>query len=311
MIWNKRGVVGGAGKIGVVDRGVEPAGDLGVEIIGDAVEELVDSVVVGLAARAVGLHESDACKCEGQVALDVGVDAEHEVAARRHGAVIGGVEGDLPGGRDRVVSPGVPGVESVEVEAGEDDVLVIDERRVLEEGRIFDRAAVLLGGAEVGQREDAVVVAGGRQRVEAAAHLADHRVDAAGAPGGAVVLAGGHELRRQAREQFGPADELRVLGARSAGSEQQTPGDQEGDKAETTTHTPSLGCVTKFANARRSCYPGGRRLHAPLLVRAASSGYAVDSTWVTGMQSGDQRAHPAAGGGRAASTSRAGTPASG
>ena len=215
------GVVGGAGKVGVVDRGVEPAGDLGVEVIGHAVEELVDAVVVRLAARAVGLDESDARERERQVTLDVGVDAEREVAARRHGAVGGGFEGDGPGGRDRVVPAGVPGVEGVEVEAGEDDVLVIDERGVLEEGRVLDRAPVLLGGAQVGQREDAVVVAGRRQRVEAAAHLADHRVDAARAPGRAVVLAGGDELRRQARQQLGPADEWRVLGARSAGGEQQ------------------------------------------------------------------------------------------
>ena len=68
-------VVGGAGQVGVVDRRVEAAGDLGVEVVGDAVEELVDAVVVGLAARAVGLHEADAGEDERQVALDVGVDA--------------------------------------------------------------------------------------------------------------------------------------------------------------------------------------------------------------------------------------------
>ena len=41
----------------------------------------------------------------------------------------------------------MPGVERVEVEVGEDDILMVDERGVLEEGRILDRAPVLLGRA--------------------------------------------------------------------------------------------------------------------------------------------------------------------
>ena len=44
------------------------------------VEDLVDLVVVRLAARAVRLDQADRLEHEGQVALHVGVDAQEEVA---------------------------------------------------------------------------------------------------------------------------------------------------------------------------------------------------------------------------------------
>ena len=96
----------------------------------------------------------------------------------------------------------VPGVEGIEVHTGEDDVLVVDERGVVEERRVLDRAPVLLGRAQVGEGEDVVVVAGRGQRVEAPPHLADDGVDATRPPGGAVVLARRVVLGRQTREQL-------------------------------------------------------------------------------------------------------------
>jgi hypothetical protein len=60
------GVIDGAGKVAVVDGGFEPACDLGVQIVGHAAEALVDAIVVRLAARAVGLDESDAASTNGR-----------------------------------------------------------------------------------------------------------------------------------------------------------------------------------------------------------------------------------------------------
>ena len=74
-------------------------------------------------------------------------------------------------------SPRRPGVRGFEVVAGEDGVFVIDERRVFKEGPVLDRTPVFLCSAQVGEREDGVVVAGGGQRIEALPHLADHCVD--------------------------------------------------------------------------------------------------------------------------------------
>ena len=152
------GVVGGARQVGVVDRRVEAARDLCIQVVSDAVQEHVDAVVIGLAARPVGFHEPDAGEDERQVALDVGIDAQREVAGRGHRVAVGGSEGDRPGRWDVGGAPPAPGVIGVEVEAGEDGVLVVDERGVLEERRIPDRAPVFLGCAKVGEREDAGVI---------------------------------------------------------------------------------------------------------------------------------------------------------
>ena len=217
MSWNARKSSARAGHVGVVDRRIEAAGDLGVQVVAHPVEELVDAVVVRLAARAVRLDHPDALEDEREIALDMRVHAEQEVAGGGHRAVGGGVEGDRP--RRRRGPAGVPGIVGAEVVLAEHGRLVVDERGVLEERRILDRAPVLLGGAQIGQREDGVVVAGVREGVEAAGHLADQRVDAARAPGGAVVLAGGLVLRGQAGQQLGPPDVRGILRAREAGGQ--------------------------------------------------------------------------------------------
>ena len=201
MSWNTPASSAVPGRLRVVDRRIEATGDLGVQVVGDAVEENVHAVVIGLAAGAVGLHEPDAGERERQVALDVGVDAQREVALRVHRAVGGGLERDRPRRGDVVAPTRVPGVEGVEVQAGEDGVLVVDEPGVLEERRILDRAPVLLGRPQVGEGEDAVVVARPRQRVEAPTHLADDGVDATRPAGGAVVLARRVVLGRQTGQQ--------------------------------------------------------------------------------------------------------------
>jgi hypothetical protein len=127
---------------------------------------------------------------------------------------VGRAEGDRPRRRHVGGPSGVPVVEGVEVVLGEHGVLVIDEPRVLEERRVLDRPPVLLGRAQIGEREDGVVVARRRERLEPAVHLADHGVDAVGAPGGAVVLTGGLVLGREPGGERRPPHERRILGSR-------------------------------------------------------------------------------------------------
>ena len=245
------------GSVGVVDGGVEAGGDLGVEVVDHAVEDLVDAVVVRLAARAVRLDQSDPREHERQVALHMGVDAEQEVAGRGHLAVGGGAEGDRPGFGHRRAPARVPVVERVEVVPREHGVLVIDEAGVVEEAGILDRAPVLLGGAQIGQREDRVVIAGGRQRVEAAAHLTDHGIDAARAAGRAVVLARRAVLRGQAGQQVGPADVRRIVGVGGAGHEQAGAREQQADDAKAG-HAQPLSLIPEPERSA-GLIPGGGR----------------------------------------------------
>jgi len=79
-----------------------------------------------------------------------------------------------------------------------------------------------------------------RQRIEAPAHFTDHGVDAVRPPGRAVVRARGIELRRQPRQESGPPDIWRVLGACGTGGGQQQQADEEQAPEAETTHTPSF-----------------------------------------------------------------------
>ena len=58
----------------------EAAGDLGDEVVGQPVEDLIHAIVVRLPAGAVRLDEPDAVKDEREVALDVCVDTEEQIA---------------------------------------------------------------------------------------------------------------------------------------------------------------------------------------------------------------------------------------
>ena len=93
--------------------------------------------------------------------------------------------------------------------------------RVVEERRVLDGAAVLLGRPQICEREDGVVVTRFRERVEPALHLADHRIDTTCAARCAIVLAGGLILGREPRKQRRPPEEGRFLGLRGARREQE------------------------------------------------------------------------------------------
>ncbi len=151
-------IVEGRRQIGVVDRRVEAAGDLGNEVVGHTVEDLIHAIVIRLPAGAVRLDEPDAVEDEREVALDVCVDAEEQIAVRGNGTISCRVERDSPRRRDRSSPFRRPGVVGGEVVAREEDVLVIHEGCVVEERGRFDGPSVLLGHAQVGQGEDRVVV---------------------------------------------------------------------------------------------------------------------------------------------------------
>ena len=98
------------------------------------VEDAIDAIVVGLARGPVGSDEADRVQREGQIAVDMGAQAEQQVARRGGLPAIGGVERDLP--RRRRAAGCLPGVPRGEVEVGEDGVVVIQPRAVGEERRI-------------------------------------------------------------------------------------------------------------------------------------------------------------------------------
>jgi hypothetical protein len=63
-------------EVGVFYRRVEAAGDLGNEVVGHTVEDLIHAIVIRLAARAVRLDHPEAVNDEREIALDVRIDAE-------------------------------------------------------------------------------------------------------------------------------------------------------------------------------------------------------------------------------------------
>ena len=92
------------------------------------------------------------------------VDAKHDVAGAetaRWSAARNAIAHACGTAASRPAAPVVVGIEVV---AREHHILVIDEVRVLEERRVLDRAPVLLGRAQVRQREDGVVVTRARER---------------------------------------------------------------------------------------------------------------------------------------------------
>ena len=86
-----------------------------LERVGDRSEELVHLVVVGLARAPVRLHEPDRGERVGEVAVDVRVHAQQQVADPRDVGRGGSVEGGPPRNRDRSARDGV--VEGAEVVA--------------------------------------------------------------------------------------------------------------------------------------------------------------------------------------------------
>jgi hypothetical protein len=119
----------------VVDRRVEALRQLAHQRIRGVVEEEVGLVEVGLPGLAVGPHKAHRGQHEGQVAVDVRVDAEQQVAGTGHPPVPRRVERGLPGrGHGRPVA-GLVAVVGVEVVLREHRVHVVDVRHVLEVAR--------------------------------------------------------------------------------------------------------------------------------------------------------------------------------
>ena len=104
MVWKSARSSMVVGRLSL-DGQVEAAGDLRNDVVGHAVEDLIHPIVVRLPAGAVRLDEPDAVKDEREVALDVCVDAEEQIAVRGNGAIspasnatrhAGGTEAVLP-----------------------------------------------------------------------------------------------------------------------------------------------------------------------------------------------------------------------
>ena len=166
-------------------------------------------------------------------------DAEVQVARRGLLARAHGVERHEPGARHPATPAGVgqrgpPVVMGPEVVGGEDRVLEVHEPRVPEEARRQHRAPVLLGGPEVGEREDRSVVTGPRERPQAAVHLLEDDVHALGIARRADIGAGGVVARAQPGQQRGPRGQ-RGLGGRAPGPAdacRQSQGEERVERAE-------------------------------------------------------------------------------
>ncbi len=181
----------------VVEGRVEALGLLAEHRDVERVEALVVGVVVGLVGAAVGGGEADRRERVREVVVDVGVHVEQEVTEAGHRAVVAGAQGDPPGLRDLVLPAGVPGVHGAEVQVREHGVELGQPGAVGEVAGVGRRLHVL-GHAQVGEREDRVVVARLRQRGEPVLHLGDHVVDAGG------VAVGTHRsVVRRVRDGYG------------------------------------------------------------------------------------------------------------